>query len=274
MCMARLIFKKITPKVGLFFAILSFFLCGCSSSENAIDETDEKHYQRGQRLLKEGRNPEALEAFLIVIDKRSDAPESHFEAGRLYLHEGIDPIAAIYHLRRYVRARPQSEQTPMVKQMIETAQKQFAKNLPGKPFGDESDNLELLEMLELERLKNEELTRALQDAQKRLKAEQRHGTALPASAYSNPTLPNASATTQAKPDKLLVSESKIETGKENTASGQESTYIVQPGDSLSKISQTVYGTPSKWPVLLEANASFLKAPKDLRPGQVLKVPQL
>ncbi len=65
-------------------------------------ETDDPQYRRGQQLLKEGRNQEALAAFLKVIDRRGgDAPESHLEAG-LLCQQFKDPISAIYHYRRYL----------------------------------------------------------------------------------------------------------------------------------------------------------------------------
>jgi hypothetical protein len=62
-------------------------------------------------------------------------------------------------------------------------------------------------------------------------------------------------------------------------SGQE--YIVQPGDSLSQISATFYGTANRWPEIFEAtnakareDSSFatLANPRLIYPGQKLWIP--
>jgi nucleoid-associated protein YgaU len=54
--------------------------------------------------------------------------------------------------------------------------------------------------------------------------------------------------------------------------GQQLTYTVQPGDSLSKISKEVYGKPSEYMKIFEANRDILKDPDKISPGQKLKIP--
>lgn len=51
-------------------------------------------------------------------------------------------------------------------------------------------------------------------------------------------------------------------------------YTVKSGDSLSKISQEVYGDPMKYGVIFEANKPMLKDPDLIYPNQVLRIPQL
>ena len=52
-----------------------------------------------------------MTAFLKVIDKRGeDAPESHLEVGLLYLQHINDPLSAIYHFRKFLALRPNSQQ--------------------------------------------------------------------------------------------------------------------------------------------------------------------
>jgi len=51
-------------------------------------------------------------------------------------------------------------------------------------------------------------------------------------------------------------------------------YTVQKGDSLSKISKTVYGDPMKYTTIFEANKPMLKDPNLIYPGQVLRIPEL
>ena len=49
-------------------------------------------------------------------------------------------------------------------------------------------------------------------------------------------------------------------------------YTVQSGDSLSKISKSVYGDPMKYNEIFEANKPMLEHPDKIYPGQVLRIP--
>ncbi len=51
-------------------------------------------------------------------------------------------------------------------------------------------------------------------------------------------------------------------------------YTVKKGDYLSKIAKEVYGDPSKYNVIFEANKPMLKDPDLIYPGQVLRIPNL
>lgn len=51
-------------------------------------------------------------------------------------------------------------------------------------------------------------------------------------------------------------------------------YTVKRGDSLSNISRQFYGSSKYYKLIFEANREILPSEKDLRPGQVLKIPQL
>jgi nucleoid-associated protein YgaU len=58
-------------------------------------------------------------------------------------------------------------------------------------------------------------------------------------------------------------------------SGGHSTraYTVQPGDSLSKISQQFYGDANRYMKIFEANRDQLRTPNEIRPGQQLVIPE-
>lgn len=51
-------------------------------------------------------------------------------------------------------------------------------------------------------------------------------------------------------------------------------YVVQKGDSLSKIAKAQYGDPMKYPQIFEANRPLLKDPNEIYPGQTLRIPPL
>jgi nucleoid-associated protein YgaU len=50
------------------------------------------------------------------------------------------------------------------------------------------------------------------------------------------------------------------------------TYVVQSGDSLSKIAQKYYGDPALYTKIFEANRDLLKDPNKISPGQKLRIP--
>ncbi|MFM0277691.1 LysM peptidoglycan-binding domain-containing protein [Paraburkholderia sediminicola] len=50
-------------------------------------------------------------------------------------------------------------------------------------------------------------------------------------------------------------------------------YSVMPGDTLSKIAQKVYGDPSRWQLIYQANKALIGSnPNLIRPGQKLTIP--
>lgn len=256
----------------LLFALLAIPLlfpgCGGDGSLNTAPETEERNYQRAQRLLREGRDAEALSAFLRVTERRPDAAESHLEAGRLYARHIGDPIAAIYHYRKYLELKPDSTQAERVNQLIDTARKEFARQLPGQPFRNDIDRLDLLEILEGVRAENQKLKNELAATRQRLARYESVQVQAPATTGSTSSSPRPQPTT-------------TQTGTATTgqaASSPDSTrstvqvYTVQNGDTLSSISTRFYGHPRRFLEIYEANRDVMSGPHSLRVGQQLKIP--
>ncbi|MCJ7550751.1 MAG: LysM peptidoglycan-binding domain-containing protein [Anaerolineae bacterium] len=59
---------------------------------------------------------------------------------------------------------------------------------------------------------------------------------------------------------------------EREAKAKARTYVVQPGDSLSKIAKQVLGDAGRWPEILEANKDQISNPNMIRVGQELRLP--
>ena len=97
--------------------------------------------------VKRGREEEALDEFLSVTRRITEAPKSHLQAGRLLLNlnERKDPVAAIYHFRRFLLLQPNSRESDMVRQLIVTAEREIIRKLPGEPYGNYLDSLNLKE---------------------------------------------------------------------------------------------------------------------------------
>lgn len=240
--------------------LLGLLACKPSSLE-VVGETDEKQYQLAKSYQSQGRTDEALSAFLRVIDARRDAPESHFEVGYIYLESLKDPISAIYHLKRYLQLKPGSPQAVQVGQLIETAEKEFARQLPAGPYEAELDQVDMLELLKGLRVENERLKRALMTAQQRL------------AQYEGMVSGARRATSATESYAALTPEPQVRA----TAAAPEPadvprSYKVQSGDTLSRISEQFYGTPTRWIDIFQANRDRIASENALRVGQELRIP--
>lgn len=258
--------------LGYFAALL--LLVACAPEGELREETDERAFRRGKSLLREGRQDEALEAFLSVIAGRPDAAESHLEAGLLYLDHLEDPLAAIYHFRQYLSRRPDTEQAGFVRELIETAKKDFVGGLPGEPLGDRRSQAEALDQAKRLQVENERLKRRL--AGIREEADQLRSQ-LEKAREEVARLQEAVTGQPAEVAPIVITPPEGSgTGGgsgEGAAAEPPETYTVRSGDTLSRISRTVYGTSGRWTDIFEANRDQLPSPNALRPGQVLQIPR-
>jgi nucleoid-associated protein YgaU len=51
-------------------------------------------------------------------------------------------------------------------------------------------------------------------------------------------------------------------------------YVIQKGDSLSKIAKQYYGDPMKYPIIFEANREVIKDADLIYPGQTVRIPKI
>lgn len=237
-------------------------LSGCDwNRAEVVNEENERAFQRARAFQREGRLEEALSAYLQVIDLRRDAAESHFEAGYLFLREMQDPVRAIYHFQRHLELRPNSPQSAQVRELIETAQKLFVRQLPAAPFRNDINRLDLMEQLETERSKSASLQTRLTEAERNL---QRMEVAL-ANATGGRAPSPATASPQTQPRQ------PTETASPSPQRAPQ-THRIEAGDTLSSISRRYYGTPNRWMEIFEANRDRMASPNALRVGEEIRIP--
>jgi nucleoid-associated protein YgaU len=87
-----------------------------------------------------------------------------------------------------------------------------------------------------------------------------------------------------KDDKKNADFSNVQSGSSSTApdapapdqatgtTGQDRTYVVAKGDSLSKIAKQHYGDANQWRRIFDANRDQISNPDLIHPGQTLKIP--
>lgn len=275
-------------------------LTGCQPNENLpfASEVDEPHYRRGTQLLRGGRSQEALEAFLKVIEKRGgDAPESHLECGILYLQHIKDPVAAIYHFRKYLALRPTSPQATRTRELIDTATKEFARTLPAKPFEGQVQVLDLMETVERLRKENDQLKEQIAQSRglpvpTRSTSFVSRPSAEPAAAAADdtaavdatpadaadvePAVPVQNVRTPAPTTSVAVAPMRpgpTSTAAVPTPAATGRVHTVQKGDSLFSISRQYYGNGGRVEEIVAANRGVLQDKSTpLKIGMQLKLP--
>lgn len=281
----RRTFSAVVALAALLFGV------SCSDRDRIPTpaETDEPFYLQGMQLKKQGRNPEALSAFLKVIEKRGAraAAESHVEAGVIYLNHSKDPVEAYHHFRKYLDLQPNSKQADLVRGMVITAKREFARTLPARPMDDQSVRMHAEEELAKLRRDNEELRAELATLRgggampvnrlPRMIAvpdEVRTARPPPVAEVVDPPIAVVPQRVAPVPDPRLTqsvpppSTKAGTTLRAPTASGR--THTVRVKETLYAISRQ-YGV--KVDDLVAANRSVVPSVNaPLRPGMVLKIP--
>jgi LysM repeat protein len=271
-------------------------MSGCRPSESLpfSTETDEPLFQRGKAMQRAGRTQEALDAFHKVIAKRGgDAPEAHFECGLIYLQHLKDPVAAIYHLRRYLAAqRPDAPQAARTRELIDTAMKEFARTLPAQPFEGQTKLLDLMDTVdqltkenyqlkeEIARLRGVPMTsRPLptltpsRSVPRSAPAEE--AAAEPVEPEAAPAVPVPPPTRSAYPANSATSNAAPRASPVNPgpAPAAGKVHVVQKGESLYSISRQYYGNGSRVNDIVAANSGLLQDRNTpLKIGMQLKLP--
>jgi LysM repeat protein len=267
---------------GGLLMLLLLLAAGCERGGHLAlsAETDDPQYRRGQQLLKQGRNQDALGAFLKVVEKRGDdAPESHLEVGLLYQQYFKDPITAIYHFNKYIELQPNSRQADLVRQRKDAAMREFARSLPAQPLESQAARLELMSRIDELQKENLQLKDEIATLhQSGVGSTGLRGAAAPAGTTStsatmrmplfNP-VPTGPAGTVVRP---VPTARPPATTAANSPSISGRRHVVVQGDTLYKIAQRYYGSGSKWPEILEANRDVLKNENAVRPGMELRIP--
>lgn len=279
-------------------AALLLGACERGDNASALAEADEPGYRQGQQLVKQGRSQEALASFLKVIAKRGEsAPESHLEAGLLYLQQVKDPLAAIYHFRKYLELQPNSRQAPLVKQQIEAALREFAKTLPAQPLESTRARDELTDQIGRLQRENDQLkaelaalrgsvttptiqTRGPVDEAAQVRPQPPAGTTplitiqSPTAANNQPAEEESPISRAPEPDQVQPAPSsapsRVPTAP--TRPGAPRTHVVAKGDTLFSLAQKYYGDRSRWRDIYNANRDVMPTENSLRLGAEIKIP--
>lgn len=293
----RQIVAVLLTSAGLLLAV------GCERADNQMlsSEVDEPNYRQGQQLVKQGRSQEALSAYLKVIAKRGEsAPESHLEAGLLYLEEVKDPLAAIYHFRKYLELQPNSRQAGYVRGRIDVAKREFARTLPAQPLENQAERLDMFDQVDRLQRENDQMKAELSALRGGVSTPptRTRSTVREPAPQSYPRIdppdtrsfvsrteddglspisrapdvpmdsPGGAAAVQATPTQPPVR--ALPTKPTSPAASRR--HVVVKGDTLFSLAQRYYGNRSRWRDIYAANSDVLPSENSLRIGMEIRIP--
>jgi tetratricopeptide (TPR) repeat protein len=238
---------------------------GCSSQHP--DRAEENHpLVREAAVAMEARDVEkARDLLQRALRKNPDLARAHLNLALIYDDSLKDYLLAVYHYRQYLALRPHSEKRPLIEQAIESAAMSFAVSLPINPT--------LQRQLDDLRQENAMLRERLVQVAELLRQARASGggspSPAPASVVASPIMPAPPTPPAVRPIVPVAPPDPIEQPL-STPSPRE--YVVVAGDTLSRISQKVYGTPSRWEDIFNANKAALVRPDRVKVGQKLIVP--
>jgi len=249
-------------------------------AQNAAADSDNPHYKQAQQDLDNNDANGAAdeyEAALVADPKLADA---HYELGVLYAEKLSEPIAALYHLDRFLKLAPNSPNAPSARDLVTTESEAFAASLPGTSTSAALARLEL-ENAELKKQASDAAHTIVQLQTQLAEANARPTPAAPESTIGAPPVAPASGAPVTATASSPAGPAPAPVGTTNTGglaaasdAGGVRTYTVKSGDSLWKIAHKMYphATTDGEEKIKDANKDAFGG-KFLKPGQVLVIPE-
>ena len=219
--------------------------CGLGLSGDKMEENDPL-IRRAQARKNVQDIDGAIDLYTKALERKPHLARAHLEMGLLYDQYKEDYIQAIYHYQRYLELRPKTEKKKLIEDLIRHARISFAATLPYQPSG-------AIQEISLLKKEIESLRQELDEARGEAVVLRK-----PAAGKRSSAVVRA-ATPKIKP---------------KPARPPVRTYVVQTGDTLSRIASKMYNDPGKWDVIAQANKSTLPNPETVRVGQTLVIPPL
>ena len=273
-------------KTIFFLLALLAVSSGCrpSVTEREARERNQPLFQQAITAEHEGNLDLALKLYGDTLMANPTAASAHFHLAILLQEHAHDYLAAVYHYGRYLELQPGSEKEELAQERVTAAEQRLTHQLVRK-HGETVGALQANLFAELEEVRakgarleteNAALTRENTGLQAKLKASEGEVERLK-NLYNNllkstpsPTQPPrrvevpALDTTKPPPKPAIPTLAIPPT--------LPAKHTVQAGETLYRISEKYYNTPTKWTVVRDANLEILGAEGNLRAGQVLTIP--
>jgi nucleoid-associated protein YgaU len=212
---------------------------GCRRDVATLEQAERQHpdLAAAREALSRGDREEAERRLTALLRRAPEMPLAHLQYARLLDEAGERPLMAIYHYLRYQELRPEAEKNEVIARRV--------RQLAGEVGGARN------------------LRTRLEEAEARI------------------------AALEAEKAQLMETLAKIQGRSLETLAGPSPSagpvlprgspplvryYRVQPGDTLLRIAERLYGDSGQASRIFEANRSQLKNMDAIRAGQVLVIP--
>lgn len=265
-----------------FVCLTALCLFGaCSPSVTRSDQEDEKnpYFQKAKKMYQNRDYKEAVASYRKAIEMDPNNAAAHLELGLLYEDKLQDYAYAIYHYRRYLELRPQTEKTELLKQFIDRSQLALAASLTNSPIesGEEiarlhQANSNLVQEVDFLIKQKQEMEQKLVQLQNT--PNESHVVKTNVVTMTNWVTQVAAAIGggQSSGNNAPARPANPTTPASDTA--RVRTYVVVKGDTLSAISQKMYGRRDRWQLIYNANRSSIGPKYNLKVGQKLTIPSV
>lgn len=252
--------------INLFMGVCIFLSLCFISCKDRNDERTHPLFQKAKRLKNKGDYKESAAAFEEYLKINPESDRSKIELATLYDDFLEENFMSAYYYRQYLKTGLNEQDAENVQKWINACEKDYLKTLiakygipenysSGKNSADSAAGQEKTEKLtiQIEELqnKNRKYKKVIQKMyplyKKNLKDKKTSG------------------------EKLIVEEKNSEN---ELRKKRFNLYKVKPGDSLYKISRSVFGTGKYYNKIFEANKDSMDSPNDLKIGQELVIPEI
>jgi len=225
--------------IHILLCIALIALSGCKKDAKSTEAKEERNplVKQGHAYMEIKDYGKAESTFKQAIENEPRMARPHLDLATIYHQYKPDYISSIFHYKRYLELRPDSEKAEFINEQIEKVQIALANAIL-----TQSGAVKAIQELKQLRQENAELKRKLAARPK--------------------------ATTQPAPQKS-VTQTIPKSAK--PAESTHQIYTVVSGDNLTKIAKKFYGD-GDYDTIYEANRDRMKSPSDLRIGQTLLIP--
>jgi tetratricopeptide (TPR) repeat protein len=208
---------------------------GCRETVGDLDARDRSlpFVRKAEARRVQGDVDGAVAAYQEALLRNPEAARAHLDLALLMHDHKRDPIGAIYHYRRYLELRPDTEKRRMIESRVRLATQAFSAT------ASEAEREAIRQADNLAR-ENAELKTELSAARKELARLKEQRDARGGTAVGGVIAPR--------------------------------TYRVQRGDTLAGIAQAVYGDAARWTQIYEANRDKIADGNRLPVGAILTIP--
>ena len=111
----------------LFIAVCAVCLAGCTETAEAPNDEQNPHFQRAHEMINAQNFKGAVAEFEKVLEKNPRSAATHYELGWICENDKIrDYAAAIYHYRKHLELKPDSERVAQIHERIGACRRELA----------------------------------------------------------------------------------------------------------------------------------------------------